>query len=245
MLHTRFFSQESEACSQYEIMKSALSTASSHQEEADPRVPIVPRRGSLNLSRPTRDCRLSAQATSFCESETPPQQLHRTVMKLEELNCRRMMAPGAAQTSPVDRASSTIRREGASGFGSCRHERGGSTDGLGYVEKAHRRWRAGRYYPIDRKSRPSAALRGPAWPVLEVEHGRRAARPGSAAFFGHPERKLATTGRHRHPMARRHSLSIESLLNARRAQVCSSRHHRVSRGRRGAVPSVHTPRSSA
>jgi UDP-N-acetylmuramoyl-L-alanyl-D-glutamate--2,6-diaminopimelate ligase len=30
--------------------------------------------------------------------------------------------------------------------------------------------------------------------VLEVEHGRRALAQASAAFFGHPERKLAATG---------------------------------------------------
>ena len=30
--------------------------------------------------------------------------------------------------------------------------------------------------------------------VLEVEHGRRALAEASAAFFGHPERKLAATG---------------------------------------------------
>ncbi len=31
-------------------------------------------------------------------------------------------------------------------------------------------------------------------PVLEVEHGRRALAQAAAAFFGHPERKLAVTG---------------------------------------------------
>jgi UDP-N-acetylmuramoyl-L-alanyl-D-glutamate--2,6-diaminopimelate ligase len=31
-------------------------------------------------------------------------------------------------------------------------------------------------------------------PVVEVEHGRRALAEASAAFFGHPERKLAATG---------------------------------------------------
>jgi UDP-N-acetylmuramoyl-L-alanyl-D-glutamate--2,6-diaminopimelate ligase len=31
-------------------------------------------------------------------------------------------------------------------------------------------------------------------PVLQVEHGRRALAQASAAFFGHPERKLAATG---------------------------------------------------
>jgi hypothetical protein len=36
MLHTRFFSQESEACSQYEIMKSALSTLLLTEEEGGP-----------------------------------------------------------------------------------------------------------------------------------------------------------------------------------------------------------------
>jgi len=34
----------------------------------------------------------------------------------------------------------------------------------------------------------------PGLPILEVEHGRRALAEASAAFFGHPERKLAATG---------------------------------------------------
>ena len=50
--------------------------------------------------------------------------------------------------------------------------------------------------------------------VLEVEHGRRALAEASAAFFGHPERKLAATGITGTNGKTTTAFSIEALLNA-------------------------------
>src|ERR1035441_2622829 len=71
--------------------------------------------------------------------------------------------------------------------------KGGSTDGNRYVEKA----RAAGALGIITDSAPifdHLLVFSPGLPVLEVEHGRRALAQASAAFFGHPERRLAATG---------------------------------------------------
>jgi UDP-N-acetylmuramoyl-L-alanyl-D-glutamate--2,6-diaminopimelate ligase len=71
--------------------------------------------------------------------------------------------------------------------------KGGSTDGNRYVEKAIAAGALG----IVTDSAPTfdhLLVFQPGLPVLEVEHGRRALAEASAAFFGHPERKLAATG---------------------------------------------------
>ena len=71
--------------------------------------------------------------------------------------------------------------------------KGGSTDGNRYVEKAIAAGALG----IITDSAPKfdhLLVFQPGLPVLEVEHGRRALAQASAAFFGHPERKLAATG---------------------------------------------------
>ncbi len=71
--------------------------------------------------------------------------------------------------------------------------KGGSTDGNRYVEKAIAAGALG----IITDSPPEfdhLLVFQPGLPVLEVEHGRRALAQASAAFFGHPERKLAATG---------------------------------------------------
>jgi UDP-N-acetylmuramoyl-L-alanyl-D-glutamate--2,6-diaminopimelate ligase len=71
--------------------------------------------------------------------------------------------------------------------------KGGSTDGNRYVEKAIAAGALG----IITDSAPKfdhLLVFEPGLPVLEVEHGRRALSEASAAFFGHPERKLAATG---------------------------------------------------
>ncbi len=52
------------------------------------------------------------------------------------------------------------------------------------------------------------------FPVLEVEHGRRALAQASAAFFGHPERKLAATGITGTNGKTTTAFLTESLLNA-------------------------------
>ena len=71
--------------------------------------------------------------------------------------------------------------------------KGGSTDGNRYVEKAIAAGALG----IITDSAPTfdhLLVFQPGLPVLEVEHGRRALAQASAAFFGHPERKLAAIG---------------------------------------------------
>ncbi|MGH9604375.1 MAG: UDP-N-acetylmuramoyl-L-alanyl-D-glutamate--2,6-diaminopimelate ligase [Terracidiphilus sp.] len=71
--------------------------------------------------------------------------------------------------------------------------KGGSTDGNRYVDKAIAAGAAGivtdSAQTFDRMLVYQSGV-----PVLEVEHGRRALAQASAAFFGHPERKLAATG---------------------------------------------------
>jgi UDP-N-acetylmuramoyl-L-alanyl-D-glutamate--2,6-diaminopimelate ligase len=71
--------------------------------------------------------------------------------------------------------------------------KGGTTDGNRYVEKAIKAGALGiitdSAQTFDHLTVYQAGL-----PVLEVEHGRRALAQVSAAFFGHPERKLAAIG---------------------------------------------------
>src|ERR1017187_4484813 len=71
--------------------------------------------------------------------------------------------------------------------------KGGSTDGNKYVDKAIAAGALG----IITDSAPTfdhLTVYQAGVPVLEVEHGRRALAEASAAFFDHPERKLAATG---------------------------------------------------
>jgi UDP-N-acetylmuramoyl-L-alanyl-D-glutamate--2,6-diaminopimelate ligase len=71
--------------------------------------------------------------------------------------------------------------------------KGGSTDGNRYVDKAIAAGALG----IITDSAPTfdhLLVFQAGLPLLEVEHGRRALAEVSAAFFGHPERKLAVTG---------------------------------------------------
>lgn len=71
--------------------------------------------------------------------------------------------------------------------------KGGSTDGNRYVEKAIA---SGALGIITDSSQmfDHLLVYEPGVPVLEVEHGRRALAQAAAAFFGHPEKKLAATG---------------------------------------------------
>jgi len=71
--------------------------------------------------------------------------------------------------------------------------KGGTTDGNRYVEKAIA---AGALGIITDSSHTfdHLVVYKPEIPVVEVEHGRRALAEASAAFFSHPERKLAATG---------------------------------------------------
>ena len=70
--------------------------------------------------------------------------------------------------------------------------KGGSTDGNKYIDKAIAAGALG----IITDSAPTfdhLTVYEPGLPALEVEHGRRALAQASAAFFGHPERKVAAT----------------------------------------------------
>jgi UDP-N-acetylmuramoyl-L-alanyl-D-glutamate--2,6-diaminopimelate ligase len=91
--------------------------------------------------------------------------------------------------------------------------KGGSTDGNRYVENAIA---AGALGVITDSSQKFDHLLvfAPGLPVLEVEHGRRALAEASAAFFGHPERKLAATGITGTNGKTTTAYLIEALLNA-------------------------------
>jgi UDP-N-acetylmuramoyl-L-alanyl-D-glutamate--2,6-diaminopimelate ligase len=71
--------------------------------------------------------------------------------------------------------------------------KGGSTDGNRYIDKA---FKAGILGIITDSSNTFDHLLvyQAGTPMLEVEHGRRALAEASAAYFDHPERKLAATG---------------------------------------------------
>ncbi|MGA7830208.1 MAG: UDP-N-acetylmuramoyl-L-alanyl-D-glutamate--2,6-diaminopimelate ligase [Terracidiphilus sp.] len=71
--------------------------------------------------------------------------------------------------------------------------KGGSTDGNRYIEKALQAGALGIITDSVQKFDQLLVFEA-GLPVLEVEHGRRALAQASAAFFGHPERRLAATG---------------------------------------------------
>lgn len=91
--------------------------------------------------------------------------------------------------------------------------KGGSTDGNRFVDKAIAAGALGiitdSSNTFDHLTVYEAGL-----PVLEVEHGRRALAKASAAFFGHPERKLAATGITGTNGKTTTAFLVESLLNA-------------------------------
>ena len=71
--------------------------------------------------------------------------------------------------------------------------KGGSTDGNRYIDKALAQARSASL-PTPRPPSTISSSTRPASRCSQVEHGRRALAQASAAFFGHPERKLAATG---------------------------------------------------
>jgi UDP-N-acetylmuramoyl-L-alanyl-D-glutamate--2,6-diaminopimelate ligase len=71
--------------------------------------------------------------------------------------------------------------------------KGGSTDGNRYIDKAIAAGALG-VITDSSNSFDHLLVYQPGVSVLEVEHGRRALAEASAAFFRHPERKLAATG---------------------------------------------------
>ena len=91
--------------------------------------------------------------------------------------------------------------------------KGGSTDGNRYVEKAIAAGALG----VITDSAPKfdhLLVFEAGLPVLEVEHGRLALAQASAAFFGHPERKLKATGITGTNGKTTTAFLIEALLNA-------------------------------
>jgi UDP-N-acetylmuramoyl-L-alanyl-D-glutamate--2,6-diaminopimelate ligase len=91
--------------------------------------------------------------------------------------------------------------------------KGGSTDGNRYVEKAIAAGSTG-IITDSAQMFDHLLVFQPGLPVLEVEHGRRALAEASAAFFGHPERKLAATGITGTNGKTTTAFLTESLLNA-------------------------------
>ena len=116
--------------------------------------------------------------------------------------------------------------------------KGGSTDGNRYVEKAITSGALG----VITDSAPKfdhLLVFQPGLPVLEVEHGRRALAEASAAFFGHPERKLAATGITGTNGKTTTAFLLEALLNeaARTTVLVGTIEYHVAGQMR---PSVHT-----
>jgi len=91
--------------------------------------------------------------------------------------------------------------------------KGGSTDGNRYVEKAIASGALGVITDSVQKFDHLLVFEA-GLPVLEVENGRRALAQASAAFFGHPERVLATTGITGTNGKTTTAFLIESLLQA-------------------------------
>jgi UDP-N-acetylmuramoyl-L-alanyl-D-glutamate--2,6-diaminopimelate ligase len=90
--------------------------------------------------------------------------------------------------------------------------KGGSTDGNRFVEKAIDAGALG-IITDSAQAFDHLVVYRPELPVLEVEHGRRALAAASAAFFGHPERRLAATGVTGTNGKTTTSFLIEQLLN--------------------------------
>jgi len=116
--------------------------------------------------------------------------------------------------------------------------KGGSTDGNKYVDKAIAAGALG----IVTDSAPAfdhLLVFEPGLPLLEVEHGRRALAEASAAFFGHPERKLAATGITGTNGKTTTAFLIEALLHqsARKTVLVGTIEYHVAGETR---PSVHT-----
>jgi UDP-N-acetylmuramoyl-L-alanyl-D-glutamate--2,6-diaminopimelate ligase len=91
--------------------------------------------------------------------------------------------------------------------------KGGSTDGNRYVEKALAAGALGIITDSSPKFDHLLVFQA-GLPVLEVEHGRRALAEASAAFFGHPERKLKATGITGTNGKTTTAFLMEALLNA-------------------------------
>jgi len=185
--------------------------------------PLFDSRGSTRVGPAA--AYLLSQIDLFCEARkpektahepwnygTPPTNYNNPKMNWQEL-ASEVTAVGAAgdSSSPVTGVEYDSRRvRPGSIFVAMK---GGSTDGNRYVEKAVAAGALG----IITDSAPKfdhLLVFEPGLPVLEVEHGRRALAQAAAAFFGHPERKLAATGITGTNGKTTTAFLIEALLNA-------------------------------
>jgi UDP-N-acetylmuramoyl-L-alanyl-D-glutamate--2,6-diaminopimelate ligase len=116
--------------------------------------------------------------------------------------------------------------------------KGGSTDGNRYIDKAIAAGAIG-IVTDSATTFDHLLVFQPGLPILEVEHGRRALAQASAAFFGHPERRLAATGITGTNGKSTTAFLLESLLNAAARStilVGTIEYHVAGQTR----PSVHT-----
>jgi len=116
--------------------------------------------------------------------------------------------------------------------------KGGSTDGNRFVEKAIAAGAAG-IITDSSQTFDHLVVYNPEVALAEVEHGRRALAEASAAWFGHPEKKLAATGITGTNGKTTTSFLTESLLNiaARKTVLVGTIEYHVA----GEVrPSIHT-----
>ncbi len=93
--------------------------------------------------------------------------------------------------------------------------RGGTTDGNRYVEKAIGAGVLG-ILTDSAQTFDHLLVYEPGLPVAEVAHGRRALAQAAAAFWGHPEKKIAATGITGTNGKTTTAFLIEALLNAAR-----------------------------
>ncbi|MGB6831186.1 MAG: UDP-N-acetylmuramoyl-L-alanyl-D-glutamate--2,6-diaminopimelate ligase [Terracidiphilus sp.] len=116
--------------------------------------------------------------------------------------------------------------------------KGGTTDGNRYVEKAIAAGALG-IITDSAQTFDHLTVYEPGLAVLEVEHGRRALAAASAAFFGHPERKLAAIGITGTNGKTTTAFLAESLLNqaARKTVLIGTIEYHVAGETR---PSIHT-----
>jgi UDP-N-acetylmuramoyl-L-alanyl-D-glutamate--2,6-diaminopimelate ligase len=116
--------------------------------------------------------------------------------------------------------------------------KGGSTDGNKYVDKAIAAGALGVITDSSHKFDHLLVFEA-GMPLLEVEQGRLALAQASAAFFGHPERRLAATGITGTNGKTTTAFLIEALLNAAArttVMVGTIEYHLAGEVR----PSVHT-----
>jgi UDP-N-acetylmuramoyl-L-alanyl-D-glutamate--2,6-diaminopimelate ligase len=116
--------------------------------------------------------------------------------------------------------------------------KGGSTDGNRYVDKAIAAGALG-IVTDSAQTFDHLTVYQPGLPALHVEHGRRALAQASAAYFAHPERRLAATGITGTNGKTTTAFLAEALLNsaARTTVLIGTIEYHVARETR---PSIHT-----